>query len=303
MTKAVRPPNEENKTKAKRGRRKASAVKEHPLAKPVPHPSSSSGSVSVEHYGSLLSLIDATYPPLLCTACDFVSSSRRDSSIHFRIHHPSTPRFLCLHSHCDMRFGSRGGLRFHLSHAHSVGLNLTLPIPPSILTTASKTIASASPPTPPKYTPPKPEPKPTPHTPTSIVAPLSPPPFKPHLVFSTRAPRGSKKIILSPLSEDALNAAYPPLQCPACHQTFNRKTNVIKHLTEDHHGEEPYRCMFQHCIHPRHYATREGLVYHILRAHDDGQPVDMQDASSTSSGSSDQLLEDDPTRIHRDDSN
>jgi hypothetical protein len=78
----------------------------------------------------------------------------------------------------------------------------------------------------------------------------------------------SKKATLSPKAEAFLNSIYPPLECPSCHYLFNRKTNVIKHLTEAHLGQEPYRCIYPKCAHPRLYATREGLVYHIMRVHD-----------------------------------
>ncbi|KAI7858153.1 hypothetical protein BDC45DRAFT_531916 [Circinella umbellata] len=98
---------------------------------------------------------------------------------------------------------------------------------------------------------------------------------------ASRAPRGSKKIILSSETETLLNSIYNPLQCPSCHQRFKRKTNVIKHLTDQHYGEEPYRCIFTDCVHPKLYATREGLVYHILRVHD--QPTTPPPISSAPS--------------------
>ncbi|KAI8969736.1 hypothetical protein BDB01DRAFT_731925 [Pilobolus umbonatus] len=77
-----------------------------------------------------------------------------------------------------------------------------------------------------------------------------------------------KKPSLSTSAQSFLNSIFPPLECPCCHQVFNRKTNVIKHLSEVHPGKEPYRCIYPQCAHPRLYATREGLVYHILRVHD-----------------------------------
>ncbi|KAI9257357.1 hypothetical protein BDA99DRAFT_516231 [Phascolomyces articulosus] len=98
---------------------------------------------------------------------------------------------------------------------------------------------------------------------------------------ASRAPRGSKKIVLSTETDALLNSVYHPLKCPSCHQRFNRKTNVIKHLTDQHYGEEPYRCVFKECVHPKLYATREGLVYHILRVHD--QPSSSNTTTPSSS--------------------
>ncbi|CAM0143045.1 hypothetical protein VKS41_006198 [Umbelopsis sp. WA50703] len=90
------------------------------------------------------------------------------------------------------------------------------------------------------------------------------------LQWPTKSPR-RRKPNLSPASEVLLNAVYDPLRCPSCMATFPRKTNVIKHLVEHHQGEEPYRCVFQQCNHPKRYATREGLIYHILKSHDEQQ--------------------------------
>lgn len=52
---------------------------------------------------------------------------------------------------------------------------------------------------------------------------------------------------------------------------MRRKTNVIKHLVETHRGQEPYRCVVKGCTHPKSYATREGLVYHIQHYHEQGE--------------------------------
>ncbi|KAI8388168.1 uncharacterized protein BYT42DRAFT_482173, partial [Radiomyces spectabilis] len=229
-------------------------------------------------YISLLSMIDAVYPPRLCTICDIVSATVAESDNHFRTHHPSQPRYACVHPHCGMQFVSRGALRFHLTRSHIIR-HATKPIPdPPFL---HYTITPRPVETSPHLRFPVAEPSPSiPSSPSltdheQSMSPttrsLSPPrrsSFKIHTMAVPRAPRGSKKIILSHASESLLNSVYNPLQCPACHQLFNRKTNVIKHLADKHHGEEPYHCVFANCVHPRRYATREGLVYHILRAHD-----------------------------------
>ncbi|CAO3658468.1 unnamed protein product [Umbelopsis vinacea] len=106
-----------------------------------------------------------------------------------------------------------------------------------------------------------------------------------------------QKPALSAASEVLLNAVYDPLRCPSCRASFPRKTNVIKHLVEFHQGEEPYRCIFQRCNHPKRYATREGLIYHILKSHDERQDdetesddartqTDTEDAENTVSDNS-----------------
>ncbi|ORZ01518.1 hypothetical protein BCR43DRAFT_487062 [Syncephalastrum racemosum] len=70
-------------------------------------------------YLSVLSLIDVVYPPQLCTVCDCVVIPRRryEAKKHT---HSSQPRYACLHPHCNMRFRTRGALRYHLSRSHLV---------------------------------------------------------------------------------------------------------------------------------------------------------------------------------------
>ncbi|KAF1804130.1 hypothetical protein FB192DRAFT_1277920, partial [Mucor lusitanicus] len=78
----------------------------------------------------------------------------------------------------------------------------------------------------------------------------------------------SKKPQLSLLLEKKLNEVYPLTICPACDKEFEKKTHVIKHLVEAHHGEEPYECVVSSCKRTKKYATREGLVYHLSVYHD-----------------------------------
>lgn len=85
---------------------------------------------------------------------------------------------------------------------------------------------------------------------------------------SAKRERKRPKPTLLPASEQLLNSAYDPLVCPVCRASFKRKTNVINHLVDSHHGEEPYHCIITGCTHPKAYATREGLVYHIANHHD-----------------------------------
>ncbi|CAO3639734.1 unnamed protein product [Mucor hiemalis] len=274
-------------------------------------------------YASLISLIDTIYPPLLCTLCDTVSTSRNASNAHFKEYHKKKSRYLCIHPHCDKSFVSRGALRFHISRSHLVhyskkplpnpifvhyngehGEVVSSPLNSPTLTTTTTPTASIS--SPKSQSPSNTTPTTILNTPTKesllkpssihiipalsspkkrytkkerIITPtissmlieedLTPsPPPSPFSLYHSRK-NSQKKPTLSTTAEAFLNSMYPPLQCPACHQLFNRKTNVIKHLTEAHLGQEPYRCIYPKCAHPRLYATREGLIYHIVRVHDD----------------------------------
>ncbi|KAI9300468.1 hypothetical protein BJ944DRAFT_272999 [Cunninghamella echinulata] len=85
-----------------------------------------------------------------------------------------------------------------------------------------------------------------------------------------------KKAVLSLQSKTLLAEKYNPLKCPSCQTGFKRKTNVVKHLVTYHSGEECFQCVYDHCTHPKKFSTREGLVYHILRAHDN-QPDNDND--------------------------
>jgi hypothetical protein len=222
-------------------------------------------------YASMMSLIDAIYPPLLCTLCNTAFTSTADSNDHYIEKHKKRKRYICIHPHCDQRFLSRAALRFHISQSHLV-INVKRPLhdPPLI---------QYNPPKPKQLPPVKQHPKdtvtnnnthkassPISQKKTPPVEDLTPPP-SPFSLYQHK--KSSKKPTLSAKAEQFLNSIYPPLQCPSCNQTFNRKTNVIKHLTESHLGQEPYRCIYPDCSHPRLYATREGLVYHIVRVHDD----------------------------------
>ncbi|KAI8335436.1 hypothetical protein BC941DRAFT_430307 [Chlamydoabsidia padenii] len=87
---------------------------------------------------------------------------------------------------------------------------------------------------------------------------------------------------LSLLSKTLLAEKYNPLRCPSCHLGFKRKTNVVKHLTSVHHGEECFQCVYADCDHPKRFSTREGLVYHILRMHDnDDRPYDASSSDTS----------------------
>ncbi|ORE06526.1 hypothetical protein BCV72DRAFT_256279 [Rhizopus microsporus var. microsporus] len=246
-------------------------------------------------YDSLLALIDTIYPPQFCTLCDYLFDSPHDFKLHFKEKHKKQPRYLCIHPHCDQRFISKGALRFHISRSHLVinapkqelliyhhlsstasspatsPTHSTTPppsfafLPSSASTISISSTTTSSPPLISKKNRKKQEKKIL--LLDDDLSTPSPPPSPFSLYNSNK--KLSKKPTLSPAAESFLNSIYPPTQCPACMKTFNRKTNVIKHLTQAHAGEEPYRCIYPKCTHPRLYATREGLVYHIVRVHDE----------------------------------
>lgn len=80
-----------------------------------------------------------------------------------------------------------------------------------------------------------------------------------------------KKQELSSHLQEKLDRVYDATICPACKEQFKRKTHVIRHLVDAHHGEEPYKCVVSNCKRTKTYATREGLVYHLLSYHDEMQ--------------------------------
>ncbi|KAG2237518.1 hypothetical protein INT48_005554 [Thamnidium elegans] len=206
-------------------------------------------------YASLISLIDTIYPPLLCTLCDTVSTSRIASNQHFKEKHKKKSRYLCIHPHCTQSFLSRGALRFHISRSHLVHYSKKpLPDPPCFhYNNCNKNPPTTTPIITTKKLSPKKEKV---YTSISIDDLTPSPPPSPFSLYHSRK-NSSKKPTLSSTAESFLNTMYPPLQCPSCRQVFNRKTNVIKHLTEAHLGQEPYRCIYPKCAHPRLYATRE----------------------------------------------
>lgn len=259
-------------------------------------------------YASMMSLIDIIYPPLLCTLCDAVFKSKADSDHHHIEKHKRRKRYLCIHPHCDRRFISRSALRFHISRSHlTVTIKNPLYDPPSIPYNAPEPMQTNLSTLPVKqvskelvtmptsniatnekkliiknhvYN--KSQEKVHTHKASTLILnskkesinsllvdgeTLSPPP-SPFSLYQHKK-NLFKKPALSAKAEQFLNEVYPPLQCPSCNQVFNRKTNVIKHLAEFHLGQEPYRCIYPNCNHPRLYATREGLIYHIIRVHDD----------------------------------
>jgi hypothetical protein len=76
-----------------------------------------------------------------------------------------------------------------------------------------------------------------------------------------------KKDLLPNQLQKALDNIYPMTVCPSCKEVFNKKTQVITHLMDNHHGEQPYQCVVIGCRHTKRYATREGLLYHLGTCH------------------------------------
>lgn len=78
----------------------------------------------------------------------------------------------------------------------------------------------------------------------------------------------AKKPELSDRLTIQLNTVYPLNTCPECNKVFKRKTHVVNHLVDDHRGKEPYKCIVKECKRTKAYASREGLVYHLINYHD-----------------------------------
>ncbi|KAI8141965.1 hypothetical protein BJV82DRAFT_616605 [Fennellomyces sp. T-0311] len=236
-------------------------------------------------YLSLLSLIDITYPPLICSACDKVSPTIAESKHHQRTAHRSTRRHRCLHPHCELSFASRAALRFHLSRSHLIHqapLKHVQPEPPFMhyrlhpplgyfqQTTRKPSYLIADHPPSTKQAARKPSRSSLAfkiHTAKSFAQQSAPSSSSTLQAPTTVTPRQT----LSPASEALINSIYHPLHCPCCHEHFPRKTNVIKHVAEMHHDQKPYSCVYANCTaHRKSYATRDDLVYHTLRVHDNG---------------------------------
>jgi hypothetical protein len=213
-----------------------------------------------------LALMDATYPPLLCPSCKHIANNRTEADHHYRSNHHGERNFVCMHPYCQQTYSSKGGLKYHLEHMHTIShipANASNASLPSII---SRPVISQPPPRmkqlSPNHTVPSLPAKPRSTTSESKTKSST------TTAVSQKRERKRPKPNLLPASEQLLNAAYDPLVCPVCRSSFKRKTNVINHLVEYHHGAEPYHCIIPSCTHPKAYASREGLVYHIANYHD-----------------------------------
>ncbi|CAO3672522.1 unnamed protein product [Rhizopus stolonifer] len=167
---------------------------------------------------------------------------------HVKQAHRGEKPYCCL-ADCDQIYSSRGGLRYHLLNVHAV-----------------RQVHGEK-----KETRPK--------SPPAKKARLS----KKALPKSTTAeePMDEDSIANSPKQEvkkderggfsreleDELDQVYPVVVCPACKENFDKKTHVIRHLVQDHKGEVPYVCFVPDCKRSKSYATREGLIYHLVNYH------------------------------------
>ncbi|KAG1109317.1 hypothetical protein G6F42_015690 [Rhizopus arrhizus] len=195
---------------------------------------------TVDIKGLVIQLIDETYPPLICPECYHLSTARAEAEQHLKSKHFGQKVYKCVSSSCTQVYSSKPGLRYHVEHAHQISRknddsqssssNKRADRQQQIRTTAYATSQSAK----------------------SI----------------QNDNKKSGKPQLSASLEKKLNEVYPITTCPACNEEFKKKTHVIKHLVEVHHGEEPYKCVVSNCKRTKKYATREGLVYHLNSYHD-----------------------------------
>ncbi|KAI8063677.1 uncharacterized protein B0P05DRAFT_555241 [Gilbertella persicaria] len=169
----------------------------------------------------VVELIDLYYPPLICPDCIHVSRAKLEAEDHLKTKHQGMKLFQCLAPQCQHNYKSKGGLKYHLEHAHQVSSR---------------------------------------HSPIKSDIPVQEQKEKPQ--------KRLKRLELSPRLTQLLNDAYSPTTCPACHVEFKKKTHVIHHLVEAHQGQEPYQCIVKECKRTKAYATREGLIYHLMNYHD-----------------------------------
>lgn len=199
---------------------------------------------SVDLKGLIMELIDETYPPFVCPSCDHTASARSLVDSHFKSAHHGVKAFKCVHTKCDQAYSSKPGLRYHLEHAHNVTLNTGSHAQTNQSSKSSKSTSSSK-----------------------LISNS-----KQQHTNHTNVESNSKKLKkqeLSPYLQNKLDSTYNITVCPSCKEQFKRKTHVIRHLVEVHHGEEPYKCVVSNCKRTKTYATREGLVYHLASYHDE----------------------------------
>lgn len=182
-------------------------------------------------YMSLLSLINVTYPPHICSLCDKTFRSASETDYHCKISHKCR-RFLCLHPHCDRRFSSRTALHFHMTRSHLIHQappQYTIQEPPFMQYNVEPNIGRFS-----TYTPPSP--------------PLPSHSSNQHVTTTT--------------------TVYNPASCSCCdHPTFcfSQKMNGKQHVTKVHQDQQgPYQGAYPNCTSnkPSHPTTKDSLLYH-----------------------------------------
>ncbi|GAN11358.1 hypothetical protein MAM1_0559d10917 [Mucor ambiguus] len=202
----------------------------------------------VDSKGFILQLIDEIYPPLICPECYHLSTARTEADQHIKSNHLGQKVFKCVSSSCTQVYSSKAGLQYHMEHAHQIS---------RISDSSSFKFGSQSPSSSNKKADRQQQIKASAYSASS-----------PSSTSIQNDSKKSKKPQLSALLEKKLNAVYPSTICPACNEEFKKKTHVIKHLVEVHHGEEPYKCIVSNCKRTKKYATREGLIYHLNIYHD-----------------------------------
>ncbi|KAI9277808.1 hypothetical protein BY458DRAFT_86172 [Sporodiniella umbellata] len=217
--------------------------------------------------GLLTEIIEDIYPPLTCPVCFENHSTRAEADSHAKEKHHGEKPFECL-AECEQAYSSRNGLRYHLFNIHSVqpvaGEALTKPdstsskktktshriLEKDLAKTSTNASSKASTKTSAKRLPKK--------SASGINEDDSPP----NSTKSKESPVDSDKAF-----QEKVNEVYPVTVCPSCKESFTKKTHVIRHLVQVHKGEEPYECFVPTCKRAKCYATREGLIYHLVNYH------------------------------------
>ncbi|CDH58524.1 predicted protein [Lichtheimia corymbifera JMRC:FSU:9682] len=165
-------------------------------------------------YISLLSLINVTYPPRICSLCDKTFRSASETDHHYKLSHRCR-RFLCLHPHCDRRFSSRTALHFHMTRSHLINQappQYTIQEPPFMQYNVEPNIGRFS-----SFTPPSP--------------PLPSHSSHQHVTMTTTTTTSQ----LTPVPETTASAAAAPSSSsPSCCDSQKMSANKQHH----HHGQQ-----------------------------------------------------------------
>ncbi|KAI7880782.1 hypothetical protein K492DRAFT_177651 [Lichtheimia hyalospora FSU 10163] len=184
-------------------------------------------------YISLLTLINVTYPPRICSLCDKTFRSASETDHHYKISH-TRRRFLCLHPHCDRRFSSRTALHFHMTRSHLINQappQYTIQEPPFMQYRAEPNIGHF----------------------TSFTSPSPPLPSHPsnqHVAMTTTQHPSH----LTPTT------VYNSDPCACCDQSYSQQNMNVPHNQQ---------CAYPNCT-PNHSSdptTKDGLLYHMPQPH------------------------------------
>lgn len=197
-------------------------------------------------YISLLSLINVTYPPRICSLCDKTFRSASETDHHYKISHRCR-RFLCLHPHCDRRFSSRTALHFHMTRSHLINQappQYTIQEPPFMQYRVEPNIGRFS-----SFTPPSP-PLPSSHSPHQ------------HVAMAT-----TSQLTSVPQTTTTYNNSAPTSSSPSCACCDSQKMDANK---RHHHGQQQEPYYSSNCpppngsSHPPTTTTKDSLLlYHM----------------------------------------